>query len=320
MPRPMLGSFSGSLGSSCSFSSSMDSPLRERASTWSFVEVPPSIAENQAPSTSGESGFHDMSRQASKTESSESTAECGPGDQVLEEMIKQSAEYGESETSRSSSDTTITPEEQIIEDADHHVKSSASSETSASSHVNGQGNVTSDNQSALSHDIDSSESSVFEEPSSKGDRRVFKGGKSVDDMSAKIVNYDTDFPEILPSSSSAGKSDSVSDKVHCDYSVTNQTVDSSADGKDDRKPDAVSVKCDADIGHPNKGFTKCASDLVRDVAKMEIQSDSDVCVISDIHIRGQEMFSKSKDDIAECIDEAVVEDIGDIQCDEVTHL
>ena len=325
----MLGSFSGSLSSSRTFSS-LDSPLRERASTWSFVEVPPAIAENQAPSTSGESGFHDMSRQASKTESSESTAECGGlNDHVLEEMIKQSAEYGESETSRSSSDTTITPEEQLVDDADHH-KACASSETSSNSNITSKGNPVSDNQAMQTHDIDSTESSVFDEPSNKkGDQRVFNCGNSLLDLSAKIVNYDADFPEILGSSSNPGKCDSVSDKsdiLHCDQSVTNQTLDSSkssSDSKDVQKPDVVSLNRHQLVsGHSSSGLTKCASESVRDTnAEIIDKSERGVVVIkTDIHIREPDSFSKGKGEISECIDEAVVEDIDDAQCDEITHL
>lgn len=313
----MLGSFSGSLGSSGSFSS-IDSPLRERASTWSFVDVPPVIAENQAPSdagTSGESGFHDMSRQASKTESSESAADTGQCDQALEEIIKQSAEYNESETSRSSSDTTITPEEQIVDDADHHTKSSASSETSHSSNVQSQGNVVSDNQSTQSHDNDSAESSVFDEPTNRADRKVYKGGKHVDDMSSKIVNYDTDFPPVLPSSSGAGRSDSVSDTVYCDHKI-NQTSDTNSENKDLRMSEALKD------GNSKDGHTNLASKTVRDVIieKTGVKSDTDKEVISEVYKSESDIIIKGKDDIAECIDEAVVEDIGDAQCDEVTHL
>ncbi|XP_060600716.1 myosin-2 heavy chain-like isoform X2 [Ruditapes philippinarum] len=206
--RPLLGSLSGSFSSSGSLSSSLDSPLRDRSSTWGFVEVPPAIAENQTPSDAGnsaESGFHDMSRQASKTESSESTAECAQNDQALEELIKQSTEYGESETSRSSSDT-ITPEEHICEDQS---KGSGSPKSS-------QGNIesVSDNQSLHSHDNDSAESLVFEENAKSNllNEEYLRGINAEGIINAR--NYDTDFPPALKSD--IADREVLSDKLNCD--------------------------------------------------------------------------------------------------------
>lgn len=202
--RPLLGSLSGSFSSSGSMSGSLDSPLRDRSSTWGFVEVPPAIAENQTPSDAGnsaESGFHDMSRQASKTESSESAAECTQNDQALEELIKQSAEYGESETSRSSSDT-ITPEEHVCEDGDQS-KGSGSTKSS-------QGNVDS-----VSDNNDSAESSVFEENNAKfnlQNEEYLRGINTEESISAR--NYDTDFPPALKTDITVRGN--VSDKQNCD--------------------------------------------------------------------------------------------------------
>lgn len=208
----MLGNLSGSFSSSGSLSGSLDSPLRERSSTWGFVEVPPAIAENQTPSDAGnsaESGFHDMSRQASKTESSESAADCAPNEQALEELIRQSAEYGESETSRSSSDT-ITPEEHICEEGDQS-KGSGSPKNSQ-----GNSDSVSDNQSSHSHDNDSAESSVFEENSPKFNLQSEEQLRGINtELSMSAKNYDTDFPPALKADS-AGFSDLSSDKLICD--------------------------------------------------------------------------------------------------------
>lgn len=196
--RPLLGSLSGSFSSSGSMSS-MESPLRERSSTWGFVEVPPAILECHTQSDCGksaESGFHDMSRQASKTESSESATDCQPCDNALEEMIRQSAEYGDSEHSRSSSDT-VTPEDHITEDLDQPKGSVvACSHTSS-----GDGQPKTRNQSEL-HDtlerqpiLHDSDSAVFSVASDPED--IPRGGSSCDISVKTESSYDLDFPATL---------------------------------------------------------------------------------------------------------------------------
>ena len=205
-PRPILGSLSSSFSSSGSMSS-MESPLRERSSTWSFVEVPPAIAENQTPSDCGrsaESGFHDMSRQASKTESSESAADSQPCDHALDEIIRQSAEYGESEHSRSSSDT-VTPEDHVTEDPEqglaagghnvcpgnqrHHMSGDDRNETMNQS----KSHDSLENQS-ISHDNDSA---VFE--MSSYSEELLRGNNSCDSSFNTPSSYDLDFPEVRSS-------------------------------------------------------------------------------------------------------------------------
>lgn len=210
-PRPLLGNLSGSFSSSGSMSS-MESPLRERSSTWGFVEVPPVIMENQTPSDCGrsaESGFHDMSRQASKTESSESATDCQPvSDSALEEIIQQStqqsADYGESEHSRSSSDT-VTPEDHITEDLDQTNESFLikTPEVSPDSQTKDQiipddAQCKTKNQSK-SHDIQENQtishdndSAVFE--MSSNSEELLRGGNSSDTSC-----YDLDFPATLSS-------------------------------------------------------------------------------------------------------------------------
>ncbi|KAL3891658.1 hypothetical protein ACJMK2_003910 [Sinanodonta woodiana] len=98
---------SGSFSSSGSMSS-MESPMWERQSTWGFVEVQPAISEHQTPSdagTSGESGFHDMSRQASKTESSESVADAEAHESIMAEIILMSNQFSPLELNSIDQDT-----------------------------------------------------------------------------------------------------------------------------------------------------------------------------------------------------------------------
>ncbi|KAK3578415.1 hypothetical protein CHS0354_035616 [Potamilus streckersoni] len=95
LSRSRILHLSGSFSSSGSMSS-MESPMWERQSTWGFVEVPPAISEHQTLSdagTSGESGFHDMSRQASKTESSESAADIEAHESIMNEIILVSNQF-----------------------------------------------------------------------------------------------------------------------------------------------------------------------------------------------------------------------------------
>ena len=199
VPRPILGSLSGSFSSSGSMSS-MESPLRERSSTWGFVEVPPAIMENQTLSDCGrsaESGFHDMSRQASKTESSESAADTQPLDHALEEMIQQSAEYDESEHSRSSSDT-VTAEDHITEDCEN-VKDSLV--TSSQGHRQEQETGT---RNSLFKNINQFRSHDTIENHTDNDSAVFemsteeiKGEKSHAKSLKPQNSYDRDFPATL---------------------------------------------------------------------------------------------------------------------------
>ena len=182
----------------------MESPLRERSSTWGFVEVPPAIAENQTPSDCGrsaESGFHDMSRQASKTESSESAAECQPCDHALDELIRQSAEYGESEHSRSSSDT-VTPEDHVTEEPDQSLGATGGHcVSSENSPVSADGSYKTMNQSE-SHDshknwpiAHDSDSAVFELGLTS--EELLTGNNSCDSSFNTPNTYDLDFPETL---------------------------------------------------------------------------------------------------------------------------
>ncbi|KAL4217652.1 hypothetical protein ACF0H5_022394 [Mactra antiquata] len=211
VPRPVLGSLGTSFSSSGSFSGSLDSPLRERSSTWGFV--PPSIAENQTPSDAGasaESGFHDMSRQASKTESSNSAPDSAPGEQVMDDLISQCMQSAESETSRSSSDT-ITMEEQL--DNGSNVKEDNSSGTCDNSNLNSQGNsdYNSDDQSGANND-----SLVLEKKKSGlslSKEELLRGNNS----SFMSPTYDDDFPAI--GSHVGGKVNYFSDKVICDANV-----------------------------------------------------------------------------------------------------
>ena len=213
MPRPLLGSLNSSFSSSGSMSS-LDSPLWERP--WSHVEIPPPIAENQTHSDagmSGESGFHDMSRQVSKTESSESAADVST-DRILEEIIQHSenSDNGDGQHSRSSSDT-ITPEDHVTEEADAAKSTKEETTDQDISRETGQGNADnmSDYQSNPSLDNDSNSSLVFEdhgEPSSdtlstsmresklRGSRSGSKGicEPELVDMTA---NYDSEFPPAL---------------------------------------------------------------------------------------------------------------------------
>ena len=170
------------------------------------------IMENQTPSDCGrsaESGFHDMSRQASKTESSESATDCQPvSDSALEEIIQQStqqsAEYGESEHSRSSSDT-VTPEDHITEDLDQTNESFLTKAPEVSPDIQTKDQIIPDdaqcktmNQSkshdtqenqTISHDNDSA---VFE--MSSNSEELPRGGNSSDTSC-----YDLDFPATLSS-------------------------------------------------------------------------------------------------------------------------
>lgn len=170
--------------------------MRERSSTWGFVEVPPPIMENQTQSDCGrsaESGFHDMSRQASKTESSESAADSHSLDHALDELIEQSAEYEERD-SRSSSDT-VTPDDHITEDVEH-----------AGSHERRQfsprdGFLKTSNQS-LSHDTGKNQiishdndSAVFEMGSNSEESS--NGGSSCVMLLNTQSSYDRDFPATL---------------------------------------------------------------------------------------------------------------------------
>ncbi|XP_052763815.1 uncharacterized protein LOC128205845 isoform X2 [Mya arenaria] len=244
MPRPLLGNLSGSFSSSGSFSGSfsgsLDSPMRERSTTWGIFEVPPAITETQTSSEAGESGFHDMSRQASKTESSESATDSAQCDQALEEIIKQSAEYQGSETSRSSSDT-ITPDEQTDEQdrqsschSDSNGSHDIASPKSDSCHGNTENIDNTDNPVQPDNHSRNLSRPVFEESARKSlslplSEDIRKGGNlSVDipktsvclDLSSKIVNYDKDFPTLL------GNEKAPSDTEHCDSLVTPSTTDS----------------------------------------------------------------------------------------------
>ncbi|XP_045180948.2 uncharacterized protein LOC123540195 isoform X2 [Mercenaria mercenaria] len=304
--RPLLGSLSGSFSSSGSLSGSLDSPLRERSSTWGFVEVPPAIAENQTPSDAGnsaESGFHDMSRQASKTESSESAAECAQNDQALEELIKQSAEYGESETSRSSSDT-ITPEEHIGEEGDQS-KGNGSPKTS-------QGNTdsTSDNQSSHSHDNDSAESSVFEENSAKSNLQSEEYLRGINaDNSISARNYDMDFPPALKADI-VGRSDLSSDKLDCDVGDKNLTQESVSEWKLEMTH--------SEMQSPDVEINQCDKTLSEDVDVIIDKTDG-------IHVDAGKNETQTKVQSVETIGGAVVKDISEVHVtesdkDEVTHL
>lgn len=309
VPRPLLGNLSGSFSSSGSLSGSLDSPLRERSSTWGFVEVPPAIAENQTPSDAGnsaESGFHDMSRQASKTESSESAAECSPSDQALEELIKQSAEYGESETSRSSSDT-ITPEEHICEEVDQ------SKETCSPKNSQGNTENVSDNQSSHSQDNDSAESSVFEENSSKSNLRSeeqLRGINTEQSLSAK--NYDADFPPALKADI-GGCSDHSSDKLNCDGSKKNWNQEGTSFWNK---------------GTDNLRMAETYKNTSGSEVSLETSVNTDKCQSDTMLSEGHSDESNNKkqtrlDDTLTAVN-VVVEDIcdekGESEIDEVTHL
>ena len=155
--------------------------------------------ENQTLSDCGrsaESGFHDMSRQASKTESSESAADTQPLDHALDEIIQQSAEYGESEHSRSSSDT-VTAEDHVAEDCEN-VKDTpipSSQETgnrnSLFKNINQSRSHDKIENQSDSHDNDSA---VFE--MSTEERRVVKE-KSRPKTLKPQNSYDRDFPATL---------------------------------------------------------------------------------------------------------------------------
>lgn len=219
-PRPTLGGLSASFSSSGPFSSSLDSPLRDHLSTWGFV--PPSIAENQTPSDAGasaESGFHDMSRQASKTESSNSAPDSAPGEQVMEDLLKQCMQSAESETSRSSSDT-ITMEDQLENGSS--IKGDNSNDALFASNVHSQGNsdYNSDDQSSANNDT-----SVFEETGPKLNLHRDDFLREDNQRGAAVFmspTYEDDFPAIT--ADNLGKRKFFSDTNFCDVVINKPTV------------------------------------------------------------------------------------------------
>lgn len=325
--KPLLGSLSGSFSSSGSLTS-LESPLRERSSTWGFVEVPPAIAESQAPSDAGnsaESGFHDMSRQASKTESSKSADEVTQNDQALEEIIQQSAaEAATSETSRSSSDT-ITPEDAVGEEGDQS-NQAGTSEGSSSMAKQGNEKALSENQSSVSHQHDSAESSVFEEAGTKsrlhlqGGELHLRGGKSEKtDMSSVIVNYDTDFPPALRADNQ-DISEKPSDISHCDFVKSNN----SNQGKDkslEKQPTSKKEQTPLWVTGPVSQDSVVSA--VGGFNQVDAERTCDICsdkfdILKPVR---ESSISSNKAIESDTSDEAVVPDISEgHDVEEMTHL
>ena len=153
--------------------------------------------ENQTLSDCGrsaESGFHDMSRQASKTESSESAADAQPLDHALDEIIQQSAEYDESEHSRSSSDTVTADDhmiDHVIEDCET-VKDApvTSSQHSLFKNIKQSKSHDRNESQTDSHDNDSA---VFEMSTEENKPEKSSRPKTLKPQSS----YDRDFPAAL---------------------------------------------------------------------------------------------------------------------------
>ncbi|KAH3748513.1 myosin-2 heavy chain-like [Dreissena polymorpha] len=330
--RQMLGNLNSSF--SGSMTGTLDSPMRERATTWGMFEMPPAILETRTPSDTGESGIHDMSRQASKTESSESTAEVSHCDQVLEDLIKQSAEYQESEASRSSGDTiTMEMEEIPSNQAYSSNQTSDYDPKSAVSQDHSEAVFAQDNHS-MDHDLAEINLGKKTISQSFGDL-LNKGGHLFSlmnkEISSNIENYDTDFPPTLCS----GTEKALSDKRDCDNLKTASAGASflqiSSEMGDNSSLTGISGTCKTPV--LSQGVTGC-----------DIKTISASCVVvkdrpHDLNIATG--GGKARDNIwqgmtqqgvnwkqnmteTNCDDEAVVRDLDELELenkiDEVTHL